>query len=132
MSVDPLFLCPEDRSLEPRAPALQQHHVAPAIPHLAELLPPSHDAEAMAFMKRHAGGVLGEDPGLEGPDPGLLRRLQQRRHQPRADAAPRDRGVDVDADLHDAPVGAATGNLAQDCPGPVSYTHLTLPTIYSV
>ena len=79
-------------------------HVAPApVGHLADAAARAHELEAAALVQGDRGVVLGEDAGLERPEPGALGRLDQRPEQRAADAAPRERGVDVDAHLAPRP-----------------------------
>jgi hypothetical protein len=58
-------------------------------------------------VQGEAGGVLGEDPGLDGPDPGGLGRLHVGDEQGGADATAAGVGVDVDGVLDHSGVDAA-------------------------
>ena len=74
----------------------------------AEPLPDAHHPEPGPLVQAQAGGVLGEDPGLDGPDPGRLGGADQGAEQGAPDPAPAGRGGDVhrvlDHPLVDAPV----------------------------
>ena len=49
-----------------------QDDVTPPAEVLADALAPADDPEPAGFVQRQAGGVLGEDAGLDRPDPGGL------------------------------------------------------------
>jgi hypothetical protein len=102
-------LRPERSGLEPHAPAppLHQHHVAPAAEVASDPLARTEHAEATGLVQRKAGRVLGEDPGLERPQAGLLRGAAHGLEQSATDAAPaRGRGH-VHAHLGDTCVDRA-------------------------
>ena len=96
--------------LHDRAAALDQDDIAPAPMMLADAFPCPGDAEPGGPVQGHAGGVLREDAGLDGPDPGRLSRGDQRIQQPAADAPAAGAGVDVDGMLGDTGVDAAAGD----------------------
>ena len=81
--------------LHDRAAALDQDDIAPAPIMLADTFPCPDDAEPGGPVQGHAGGVLREDAGLDGPDPGRLGRDDQGLQQPAADALAAGGGVDV-------------------------------------
>src|SRR5439155_24739233 len=89
-----------------RAAALQQDHVAPAAVVPAEPLPDTDHPEPGPLVQAQAGGVLGEDPGLDGPDPGRLGGADQGAEQRGADPAPAGRRGDVHGVLDDTLVCA--------------------------
>jgi hypothetical protein len=77
---------------------------------LADAFPGPDDAEPGGLVQGQAGGVLREDAGLDGPDPGRLSRRDQRGQQSTAGAAAAGGGVDVDGMLDDPGVDAAAGD----------------------
>ena len=79
--------------LHDRAAALDQDDIAPAPMMPADTFPCPDDAEPGGQVQGHAGGVLREDAGLDGPDPGRLGRDDQGLQQPAADALAAARGV---------------------------------------
>jgi hypothetical protein len=84
----------------------------------ADALARSDDTETRLPMEREAGGVLGEDAGLDRSDPGGLGGFDQLAEQRGADAAAVCAGVDVHRVLDDgvrAPVGDRyRGDPAED------------------
>jgi hypothetical protein len=52
------------------AAAFEEGDVAPAAVMAADALAGADDTEPGPLVEPEAGGVLGEDPGLNGPDPG--------------------------------------------------------------
>ena len=70
---------------------------------------PDH-AEPGRLVQGQAGGVFGEDAGLDGPDPGRLSRGDQRAQEQAADAAAAGGGVDIDRVLDHPGVDAAAGH----------------------
>jgi hypothetical protein len=74
---------------------------------LADAFPGPDDAETGGLVQGHAGGVLGEDAGLDGPDPGGLGGGDQRVKEPTAGALATGSGVDVDGVLDDPGVYAS-------------------------
>jgi len=76
---------------------------------LADAFPGADDAEPGDPVQGQAGGVLGEDAGLDGPDPGGLSRGDQRLQEPPADAAAAGGGADIDRVLDHPGVHAAAG-----------------------
>jgi hypothetical protein len=96
--------------LHNRAAALDQDDIAPAPMMLADAFPCPGDAEPGDPVQGHAGGVLREDAGLDGPDPGRLSRGDQRIQELTADAPAAGAGVDVDGMLDDTGVDAAAGD----------------------
>src|SRR5882762_419621 len=95
--------------LHDRAAALDEENVAPAAAMLADAFPDPDDAEPGRPVQGQAGGVLREDAGLDGPDPGGLGGGDQRVQEPAADALAAGSGVDVDGVLDDPGVDAAAG-----------------------
>jgi hypothetical protein len=77
---------------------------------LADAFPGPDDAEPGGLVQGQAGGVLREDAGLDGPDPGGLGGGDQRVQEPAAGALAASRGVDVDGVLDDPVVDAAPGH----------------------
>lgn len=67
-------------------------------------LPPPDDPEAGVLVQAQAGGVLGEDAGLDHPVAGVLGRGDEALEQLSADAVTALVGVDVDGVLHHAPI----------------------------
>ena len=67
-------------------------------------------AEPSGPVEREAAGVLGEDARLDGPDPGVLGRGDERVEEQAADATALGVGVDVDGVFDDAGVDAAVGD----------------------
>ena len=63
-------------------------------------------------MEGKTSGVLGEDPGLDGPDPGGGCCLDQGVEQEVTDALPLSVGVDVDGVLDDPGVAGPVGDPA--------------------
>ena len=49
------------------ASSFKQDGVAPNTVHLTNLFPDADLAKSALFVELDAGGILGEDPGLEGP-----------------------------------------------------------------
>ena len=98
------------RSGELPAAALEEDDVAPAAVVLAEPFPDADDPEADALVQTEALDVLGEDPRLDRPDARLLRSADELLHEGAADTPPAGRSGDVDRDLGDAGVDAATGD----------------------
>jgi hypothetical protein len=70
----------------------------------------SDDPEAGALMQREAGGVLGEDAALDGPDVSPFRAVDQVLQQPGADVVTASGLGDVDAIFDDAGVDASRRN----------------------
>ena len=68
--------------LHDRAAALDQDDIAPAPMMLADAFPCPDDAKPGGQVQGHAGRVLREDAGLDGPDPGRLGRGDQGLQQP--------------------------------------------------
>jgi len=88
---------------------------------LADALAGADGAEPGGPVQGQAGGVLREDPGLDGPDPGRLGGGDQRVQELAAGAAPADGGVNVDRVLDDPGVDAAAGDgRGGDPPGDLS------------
>ena len=95
--------------LHDRAAALDEENVAPAAAMLADAFPDPDDAEPGRPVQGEAGGVLREDAGLDGPDPGGLGGGDQRVQEPAAGAAASGSGVNVDRVLDHPGVDAAAG-----------------------
>jgi hypothetical protein len=86
------------------ASAFYQDHIPPASVHEADAFADSHHTKSEPFVKPDAGGVFGEDAGLQCPDsmpPGLN---NERRKERGTDALPARRFGNVDADLGDTRV----------------------------
>jgi Pentapeptide repeats (8 copies) len=66
----PPVACAAMMSLDQGAAAFDQGDVAPGAVMLADSLAGSDDPESASLVQGQAGGVLREDPGLDGPDPG--------------------------------------------------------------
>jgi hypothetical protein len=77
---------------------------------LADALAGADGAEPGGPVQGEAGGVLREDAGLDGPDPGGLGGGDQHVQEPAAGAAAAGGGVDVDGVLDHPGVDAATGD----------------------
>jgi hypothetical protein len=87
--------------------ALEQHHVAPDAVQLPDPLARADDAKAAAAVQGERGLVLGKDPGLERPDPGVLGARHEPLEQRPPDAATLSGRIDVHAQVGDAFVAAA-------------------------
>src|SRR5690349_8472410 len=98
------------------AAALDKHDVAPAAAVLADAFPGPDHAEPGRLVQGQAGGVFGEDAGLDGPDPGGFGRADQRVQELAADAASAGGGVDVDRVLDHPGVDAAVGHSRRGYP----------------
>src|SRR5579875_791306 len=94
------------------AAAFDEHHVAPGSVVAAGALAGADGAEPGLGVQAQAGGVLGEDTGLDGPDPGGLGGIDQGPQQCGGNAAAAVTGMDVDAVLDDAGVGTSAGDGA--------------------
>src|SRR5260370_589413 len=90
-----------------RAAALDHDDVAPAAVVLADAFPGPDHAEPGGLVQGEAGGVLREDAGLDGPDPGGLGGGDQRVQQPAAGALAAGGGGDGDRGRDDPGVDAA-------------------------
>src|SRR5581483_956732 len=88
---------------------LEQEDVPPHPPELADPLSPPDEPEPAAPVERERRGVLGEDPGLEGPDPRRVGSGDRALEEGAADAPALRRRVDVDRDVGHAAVRAAVG-----------------------
>src|SRR6266511_4147742 len=106
------------------APALEQHHVAPAVAVPADALPAADLAEAAGAVQSQAGVVLGEDPGLQRPDARRLGLRDQPLEQGSADPPAAGTGGYVQADVGHAPVHGARRYRGQGRP-PEDPTALT-------
>src|SRR5258705_13466424 len=84
--------------------------IAGSLDALADAFPDPDDAEPGRPVQGEAGGVLREDAGLDGPDPGGLGGGDQRVQEPAAGALAAGGGVDVDGVLDDPGVDAAPGH----------------------
>ena len=102
--------------LHDRAAALDKHDVAPAAAVLADAFPGPDHAEPGRLVQGQAGGVFGEDAGLDGPDPGGLGGGDQCVQEPAADAAAAGGGMNVDRVLDHTGVNAATGHSRRGHP----------------
>ena len=91
------------------AAAFDEHDVAPAAAVLADAFPGPHDAEPGGPVQGQAGGVLREDAGLDGPDPGVLGGGDQGIQERAADAPAASAGVDIDRVFDHSGVDAAAG-----------------------
>jgi hypothetical protein len=69
-----------------RASSFHQDDVAPTAVMLCDPIPRSHDAESGCCVQPDAGDVLGEDAGLDRPDPSRLGRCDERVEQCSSDA----------------------------------------------
>src|SRR5690349_4123512 len=96
-------------ALHERAAALDEDDVAPAAVMLPDALPDPEDPEACRLVQGQAGGVLGEDAGLDGPDPGGLGGGDQRVQERMADAVAAGAGMDVNRMFDNPGVDAAAG-----------------------
>jgi len=69
--------------------ALQEHDISPHASKLTDPLANTYLAKSIRFVQRDTSPVLGEDSGLESPDPVQFRLLDQRSQQrsPHASAA---------------------------------------------
>src|SRR5436190_5153486 len=105
------------------APPLDEQDVAPdAVVPPQPLAAPDH-AETAVPVQREAGGILGEDAGLDRPDPRLLGPGHELREQQPPDPAAAEPRGDVDAVLGDASVDAPVGDGRERRPaddGPVA------------
>lgn len=104
------------------AAALDEQDVAPAAVVLADPFPCSDYAETGSLMKCSAGGVFGEDAGLNGPDSRVLGGRDERIQELAADTPAAGAGVDVDGMPDNSRVYAAAGhgrgrNPAEDIAG---------------
>lgn len=91
---------------------LDEDRVAPlsspgAVGHESDAFPVSHAAEAGAVVEGEAGGVLGEDAGLHGPDAGAVGGLEEGVEECGADAVPASLVRDIDRVLDSAAVHLA-------------------------
>ena len=86
------------------AAAFEEGDVAPAAVMAADALARADDTEPGSLVKPEAGGVLGEDPGLDGPDPGGFSRAGEGIDQRGPDAPAACVRVHVDRVLDDAAV----------------------------
>jgi hypothetical protein len=77
---------------------------------LADAFPGPDDAEPGGLVQGQAGGVLREDAGLDGPDPGGLGGGDERVQEPAAGALAAGSGVDVDGMLDDPGVDTSVGD----------------------
>jgi hypothetical protein len=77
---------------------------------LADALADPDQTEPGGPVQGHAGSVLREDAGLDGPDPGRLGRGDQGVQETAADTLAAGGGVDVDGMLDDTGVDAAAGD----------------------
>ena len=82
--------------LHDRAAALDQDDIAPAPMMLADAFPYPDDTEPGGPVQGEAGGVLGEDARLDGPDPGRLGGGDQSVQQPAPGALAAGTRVDID------------------------------------
>jgi hypothetical protein len=73
-----------------------ESYVAPPPMVSAEAFAGADHPEAGPGVQGKAGGVLRDDPGLDGPDPGCVGGGQQREQQAQADALDPGAGVDGD------------------------------------
>jgi hypothetical protein len=96
--------------LHDRAAPFDEDDVAPAAVVPADALAGADGAEPGGPVQGQAGGVLREDPGLDGPDPGGLGGGDQRIQEPAAGAPVAGGGVDVDGVLDHSGVDAAAGD----------------------
>src|SRR5262249_12422793 len=78
------------------AAPFEECDVAPAAVVAADALAGADHAESGLLVQAKAGGVLGEDAGLDGPDPRRLGRADERGEQRGCDPAPPGLGADVD------------------------------------
>jgi hypothetical protein len=85
----------------------EEEHISPGAVELAEALSPADDAKAAGVVEGNAGGVLWEDTGLDGPDPGCLGGLDEGGEQEPSNATALVGGVDANAVLDDPGVTAA-------------------------
>jgi uncharacterized protein (TIGR03083 family) len=83
---------------------------------LAEALAAADDTEPDRLVQGEAGRVLGEDAGLDGPDPGRFGRVDQRRHQQPGDPATASSRIDIDRVLDHARVDLAARDRADRHP----------------
>src|SRR5260221_9049954 len=98
------------------APPLEKHHVAPAAVVAPDPLAHAEDAEPARFVEREARGVLGEDPGLERPQPGRLGLAHHGLEERAPDAAPARGLGHVDALLGDPAVHLAPRDGGEGAP----------------
>src|SRR4051812_47681308 len=92
------------------AAAFDEDDVAPAVVVAADAVADADGTEPGLGVQPEAGGVLGEDAGLNGPDTGGLGRADQRPEQRGGDAPALVVGVDVDGVLDNARVDAPVGD----------------------
>jgi hypothetical protein len=97
-------------------PPLHEHDLPPDVVVPADSLACPDDAKAAALVQLERRNVLREDPGLDRPDPVLLRAADQLVEQRPSDAAALSRIGDVDAVLGDTCVDAALGNRGERGP----------------
>src|SRR5436190_362865 len=93
-------------ALQPRATTFDQCDVAPAAVVAADAFAGADDPESGRPMQGEAGGVLGEDAGLDRPDAGRLGRADECLEQTPANPATAMARVYVDGVLDDAGVRA--------------------------
>src|SRR5262249_15060024 len=98
------------------AAPLDEDQVAPAAVQVADPCADAHHAEALPLVQAEAGGVLREDAGLDGPDPGGLGGADQRLHQGTADALPARLRRHVHRVFHHPGVRATAGDLPRGNP----------------
>jgi len=80
------------RSAGHAAAALDEQHVAPPVAVPGHPLAPADHPEAEALVQGQARGVLGEDRGLDRPDPGLLVEARRASSSARPTPVPRTSG----------------------------------------
>jgi len=86
------------------APPLVDDRVTPHPMLQSDPLPPSQQAEATGLAQSNARSVLGEDRGLQRPDPGPLALLAQRIEQQAREPSAACRSVHINAHHRDARV----------------------------
>jgi len=98
------------------ASTFQQDYVAPDAAKHPEPLAPANFAKAASFMQRDAGGVLGEDSGLQCPDAVLFGFVHEGRQQRAAYSQAASRRRNVNAHFGNSGVDAAARYLAERRP----------------
>jgi len=92
------------------ASTLKEHNISPPSVVKSDPLSDAHNAEAGSLVKGEAGGVLRKDPGLECPDSGSFRRVDDGMKE-RCPDAPAPRLLsNKDGQLGDAGINQSAGD----------------------
>src|SRR5580700_931817 len=92
-----------------RFAALHEQHVSPHAVELSEALACTDNAKPASAVQFDARDILGKDPALDGPDPGVVGVRDEGLEKMAADAPALRTRIDVHAVLDDARVCAAIG-----------------------